>query len=95
MYSEENERLAEAAYTRFRATADSTLPEWAAFRNKHVWRDLVQTFEHTPRSHVAVANPMEQCVSDVLKEKKAGGIPTPAPVVAESEQKPAKAKGKK
>ena len=99
MYSEENERLAEQAYNRFRADHDATLPEWALFGPKHLWRDLVQTFERTPRSHIAVANAMEQCVSDVLKEKETGAIPVPAKpepeAMPEPKPKPAKAKDKK
>ena len=99
MYSEENEQLAEQAYNRFRDDHDSTLPEWAALYPKHIWRDLVQTFEANPRSHGAVANAMEQCVSDVINEKAAGAIPQPAkkfkekvaPVETEPEKKPAKA----
>lgn len=66
MYSEENERLAEQAYNRYRSTHDTSAPEWAAYAPKHLWRDLVQTFEANPRSHTAIANLMEQCVSDVL-----------------------------
>lgn len=66
MYSEENERLAEAAYNRYRENYDKTAPTWEAYPPKHLWFDLVNTFQATPRSHIAIANPMEQCVSDVL-----------------------------
>lgn len=69
MYSEENERLAEAAYNRFRAAHDASLPEWAAYAPKHTWRDLVNTFQSVPRSHASIANPMEQCVSDAITDK--------------------------
>lgn len=99
MYSEENERLAEAAYNQFRANHDATLPVWGDYAPKHVWRDLVETFARNPRSHVAVANPMEQCVSDVLLAKAEGAIPVPAsipkPVAEPVEPKPAKAAKKK
>lgn len=97
MISEENERLAEMAYKRFRADHDKTLPEWEAFGPKHKWRDLVQTFESIPRSHIAIANPMEACVSAVLTEKAEGGIPVraavqhPEPVIEPEKIKPAKA----
>jgi len=98
MYSEENEMIAEAAYARFRADHDPSLPEWAAYQPKHIWRDLVQTFERNPRSHIAIANPMEQCVSDVLTEKATGAIPTPAsaePAIEEPTPKPKTTKPKK
>lgn len=99
MYSEENERLAEAAFTRYRAAHDPSLPEWASYFPKHLWRDLVQTFEANPRSHIAIANPMEQCVSDVLTEKAEGAIPVPAvpdiPVADTAPLKPKPAKATK
>lgn len=87
MYSEENEMIAQAAYMIYRLEHDPSLPEWAVYQPKHIWRDLVQTFERNPRSHIAIANPMEQCVSDVIKTKEAGGSlfdvtpaePEPAP----------------
>jgi len=96
MYSEENERLAEQAYNQFRANHDATLPVWSEYAPKHIWRDLVETFARNPRSHVAVANPMEQCVSEVLLAKAEGTIPAsasiPEPVVEPVKPKPAKAK---
>lgn len=108
MYSEENERLSEAAYNLFRKS-DPTLPEWVSYYPKHLFRDLVQTFQANPRSHISIANAMEQAVSDVLKaegspqtEAVKDGINSPPfdtlpepEVKPEPKQKPAKAKDKK
>lgn len=100
MYSEENDRLAEVAYSRYRSAHDASLPEWDAYGPKHIWHDLVQTFEANPRSHNSIANAMEQCVSDVLNEKADGAIPQPAKkakaILPEPEaEKPKAAKPKK
>ena len=101
MYSEENERLAEAAYNRYRENSDKTAPTWEAYPPKHLWFDLVNTFQATPRSHIAIANPMEQCVSDVILAKDDSINAPSLDAVAEPEatpepkQKLAKAKDKK
>lgn len=94
MYSEENERLAEAAFARYRTQHDASLPEWASYPAKHAWRDLVNTFQAVQRSHSAIANPMEQCVSDALLGAADAPAVEPEPVKDPENPKPTKRGGR-
>lgn len=84
MYSEENEKLATDAYGLFRAKYDNSAPEWASYPNKHIWRDLVQTYTHKPHVVNGPANAIEECVVEAMGEKAKEAespVPTTAPLV--------------
>lgn len=68
MYSEENEQLAEAAYNLWRDAHPSD-PSWEAFAPKHLYRDLVLTYQRKPHIKL-IPNEMEQCVIDAIQASK-------------------------
>lgn len=101
MYSEENERLAEAAYNHW-LFAHPNDPTWEQFPSKYVWRDLVEAYQRKPDVRGAIPE-IEQCVVLAIASDTAGKLraavasqePIPEPVVEPVELKPAKAIKKK
>lgn len=93
MYSEENEKLAEAAYNNWLAKHPSD-PTWNDYRAKHVFRDLVLTYQRRPHVKFAISE-LEQCVVDALAGAKdapaVAAAPIPEPVIVPEKAKPAKA----
>jgi hypothetical protein len=98
MYSEENEQLAEAAYNNWLAKHPND-PTWAEYGPKHIFRDLVLTYERKPHVRL-VPSELEQCVIDAIASAKSNAVNAPPfdtlpsvsePVAEPEKHKPAKA----
>lgn len=86
---EQIEEYAENAYKLFSDQTNNSLP-WADFPRKHIWRDLVTTWEREPNA--APANEMEGSVATVFQIAaeiaKRGDLYAIPAIIAESQVEP-------